>query len=189
MLTRTGCLAAGLALAACSGEGYRSLHEVPERPVVEPREQRLAMGDALLADRAAAERAGATLRHETGRGPAPGPIEAVPGMPRPAPESTSRRPENVEARYVEERVRAETSDTSLGDFMRRVARLPEDSAVPPPAGDPAGPPAPEEVAQVPARPAAGGPGGDGRAAPPPLLDKALAVLGLGPRAVSVTAGE
>ncbi|MDF1585314.1 hypothetical protein [Marinimicrococcus flavescens] len=168
------CLLAGLLLGACApGAGYRSLHEVPQAPVLAPAEERLELGDALLEDRAAVRREGQALRHETGLGPAPADAGPAPSMPRPAQEVRRSRPENVEAAYVEERVRAETSDVTLGDFLRRLEELPETPAAAPGVNGPA-------TADAPPPAPPGGKRQAGRDTPPPapLLDRLLARLGL-----------
>lgn len=169
-VSRAAGMMLALAMGGCAaGEGQPSLHDVPAAPALAPVESRLELGDALLGDRERARIEGEALRHEVGKGPPPAPAAATEVMPRPAAPRGPGRPENIEAIYVEERVAAETADTSLGDFLRRLANPPRAAGMEPGTSDPA--PATPAVTRGPR--ALSGP-----ETPVPLLDRLLAAAGL-----------
>jgi hypothetical protein len=155
---------AGSANTGAAAAEYPSLATVPPRPRLSYGvEQRRAVEDQLVRDRANAARVAAEIDHELGRSPAP-PPPVAPAAPASAAASplpaeagaAERRPRGpgddplVEA-YVAEAMARDEDEGELRDFMRRLERPPAPVAEPEKAGvaPPAAPaPRPASLARV-----------------------------------------
>ncbi len=95
-------------------------------------EQRQAIGNELLADRAHANYTGAQVRAQTGQPGATSPQPVVPATMPPLPPTApaANGPPNAETAYVREQVRNETDDGSLATFIRKLAHGEPPATVP-----------------------------------------------------------
>lgn len=135
---------------AVAAAEYPRLADVPERPRLGyTLEQRRAIAEGLVADRANARHTGDELRRATGRPVTPDDAPPLPPLP-PPPEVADDTSTDLALAYVEEALARDSDDGSLGDFLDRLERPPPGIAARPPAA--AVPPTAEDAAVTPAGP-------------------------------------
>ncbi len=177
LLAATGC-----AQQSGSGTAQPQLTDVPALPhLTYSIEQRQAIGNELLADKANARYEGEQLRYQTGQPGAAPPQPQAPATMPPVPPSTTavNGQPNAEVAYVREQVRNESDDGSLTSFVRRLVHG-EPPATPSTPVDTAG--STTAAAATPAQPAtppSAKPTKQKKEAParPPALDGLVSYLG------------